>query len=46
MYCILVAGMRASGKSTIAVRISESLGISHFQLPHWFDFVIFPFRML
>ena len=28
MYCILVAGMPASGKSTIAVRISESLGIS------------------
>ena len=27
MYCILVAGMPASGKSTIAVRISESLGI-------------------
>ena len=27
MYCIPVAGMPASGKSTIAVRISESLGI-------------------
>ena len=27
MYCILVAGMPASGKSPIAVRISESLGI-------------------
>ena len=27
MYCILVAGMPASGKSTIAVRISASLGI-------------------
>ena len=27
MYCILVAGIPASGKSTIAVRISESLGI-------------------
>ena len=27
MYCILVAGMPASGKSTIAVRISKSLGI-------------------
>ena len=27
MYCILVAGMPASGKSTIAVRISEALGI-------------------
>lgn len=27
MYCILVAGMPVSGKSTIAVRISESLGI-------------------
>lgn len=27
MYCILVAGMPASGKSTIAGRISKSLGI-------------------
>ena len=27
MYCILVAGMPASGKSTIAGSISESLGI-------------------
>lgn len=28
MYCILVSGMPASGKSTIASKISETLGIS------------------